>query len=73
MNGCREGSSSGSGPGARRSSSVAKKTLMLSVVAFAAFFLLTRPVGAADGVEATAGAITEGFEQVARFLGRLIT
>jgi hypothetical protein len=52
---------------------MAKKTLMLSVVAFAAFFLLTRPVGAADGVEATAGAIAEGFEQVARFLGRLIT
>jgi uncharacterized membrane-anchored protein len=45
---------------------------MLSVVAFAAFFLLTRPVGAADGVEITAGAIVEGFDQVARFFSRLI-
>jgi uncharacterized membrane-anchored protein len=45
---------------------------MLSVVAFAAFFLLTRPVGAADGVAMTARAIVEGFEQVARFLSRLL-
>jgi uncharacterized membrane-anchored protein len=56
----------------RRSSTIAKKTLMLSVVAFAVFFMLTRPVGAADGVTMTAGAVVEGFEQVARFLTRLL-
>jgi hypothetical protein len=51
---------------------VAKKTLMLSVVGFAVFFLLTRPVGAADSVQMTAGVVAEGFERLARFLSALL-
>ena len=48
-----------------------KKLLMLLVVAFAIFFLLVRPEGAADAVEFLADACGQMFRQVARFFGAL--
>jgi hypothetical protein len=51
---------------------MAKKALMLSVVAFAIFFLLARPAGAADAVEGLADVAGEAFRQVARFFTALI-
>ena len=49
-----------------------KKLLMLLVVAFAIYFLLVRPAGAADAVEFLVDACGAMFHQVARFLGALV-
>jgi hypothetical protein len=51
---------------------MAKKALMLLVVAFAIFFLLARPSSAADAVETLGGMAGEAFHQVARFFTALI-
>lgn len=52
---------------------MAKKALMLTIAAFAIFFLLSQPVGAADSVKFTAGAVGDAFQQVARFFGALVS
>jgi NADPH-dependent curcumin reductase CurA len=51
---------------------MAKKALMLTVAAFAIFFLLSQPVSAADSVKLATGAVGDAFTQVARFFGALI-
>jgi len=51
---------------------MAKKALMLGVVAFAIFFLLARPAGAADAVQTLGNVVGEAFHQVARFFTALI-
>jgi hypothetical protein len=50
-----------------------KKVLLLLVVGFAAFYLLSRPAGAANSVEDATAAIGEAFEQVAHFLTTLVS
>ena len=52
---------------------MAKKVLMLLVAAFAIFFLLSQPVGAADSVKVAAGGVGDAFDQVARFLSELVS
>ncbi len=51
---------------------MAKKALMLLVVAFAIFFLLARPAGAADAVQTLGGMAGEAFHAVARFFTSLM-
>jgi len=51
---------------------VAKKALMLAVVAFAVFFLLTRPEGAADAVQSGGEMVGDVFHQIARFFSALV-
>jgi hypothetical protein len=51
---------------------MAKKALMLSVAAFAIFFMLSRPEGAADAVQFAADAVAEAFHQIARFFTALV-
>ncbi|MGH3366717.1 MAG: hypothetical protein ACRDOY_05905 [Nocardioidaceae bacterium] len=50
---------------------VAKKGLTLLAVAFAAFYLLTQPEGAANAIEGAVGAILNGFDQILRFVTAL--
>jgi hypothetical protein len=50
-----------------------KKVLLLLVVGFVAFYLLTRPEGAANAVEDGAGAVIEAFESIARFFTSLVS
>ena len=50
-----------------------KKALLLLVVLFAVFYLLTRPEGAASAVEGAAAAIIEAFESMARFFTSLVS
>ena len=52
---------------------MAKKALMLLVVAFAVFFLLSRPESAADSVQGAGGAVMDGFDRVARFFTELVS
>ncbi len=47
---------------------MAKRVLMLLVVAFAVFYLLSQPVAAADSVKVAAGGIGDAFHQIGRFL-----
>lgn len=50
---------------------VAKKGLMLLVVAFAAFYLLTRPEDAASALEGAGDGVRTAFDQIVRFLTAL--
>ena len=50
---------------------VAKKGLTLLVVAFAAFYLLKQPEGAADAIQVAGEALRTAFEQVMRFFSAL--
>lgn len=43
------------------------------VIAFAAFYLLTQPVGAADAIKGAAAAVGEAFEAVIRFISALFS
>ena len=52
---------------------VAKKALVLLVIGFAIFYLLTAPEGAADSVKGAFTAVLDGFEQVMRFFNRLVS
>lgn len=52
---------------------VAKKGLVLVVVAFAVFYLLTQPEGAAQAIRGAAGAVIGAFEQVVRFISALFS
>ncbi|MGH3814325.1 MAG: hypothetical protein ACRDUV_18050 [Pseudonocardiaceae bacterium] len=49
-----------------------KKVLLLLVVAFAAFYLFTRPQGAAAAVQGAAGGLGQVFEQLVRFMTALV-
>ena len=49
-----------------------KKVLLLLVVGFAAFYLLTRPEGAANAVEGATVGVVGAFESIARFLTSLV-
>lgn len=48
-----------------------RKVVLLVVIAFAAFYLLTQPVAAADAVRGAVDAIFDAFEQLVRFASRL--
>ncbi|MGH3356209.1 MAG: hypothetical protein ACRDOJ_09950 [Nocardioidaceae bacterium] len=50
---------------------VAKKGLTLLVVAFAAFYLLTQPEGAAGAIQGAGEAVMSAFEQIVRFVTAL--
>lgn len=50
-----------------------KKALVLLVVAFCAYYLLTAPDGAADSVKTASGAVVDGCGQVLRFFNRLVS
>ena len=50
---------------------VAKKSLTLLVVAFAAFYRLTKPEGAADAIQVAGEALRHAFDQVTRFFTAL--
>ncbi|MDP9443520.1 MAG: hypothetical protein M3P83_03830 [Actinomycetota bacterium] len=51
---------------------VTKKAVALAVVAFAAFYLLTQPVGAADAIRGAVAAVGSAFEQLIRFVTALV-
>lgn len=53
-------------------SRVLKKGLVLLVVAFCVYYLLTAPAGAANAVSDAAGAVIDGFSQVGVFVNELI-
>jgi hypothetical protein len=48
-----------------------RKVVLLVVIAFAAFYLLTQPEAAADAVRGAVDAIFDAFEQLVRFISRL--
>jgi hypothetical protein len=48
-----------------------KKFFLLLVIAFAAFYILTQPVAAADAVRGAIEAVFDAFEQIIRFIARL--
>ena len=50
-----------------------KKLLLLLVIGFAAFYLLTRPEGAATAVEDATAGLVGAFEAIARFLTSLVS
>lgn len=50
-----------------------KKVLIGLVVAFAAFYLFTQPVGAADAIKGAAAAVGDGFEALIQFLTALFS
>lgn len=48
-----------------------KKALVLLVIGFAVFYLLSTPEGAADAVRNAFSAVLEGFGQLMRFFSSL--
>ena len=50
-----------------------KKVVVLLAVAFAVFYVLTRPEAAGNAVQATASFIGTGFENLIRFLASLFS
>lgn len=48
-----------------------RKVIVLLAIGFAAFYLLSAPVGAADSIKGAFTAVIDGFEQVMRFADRL--
>ncbi len=52
---------------------MAKKALLLLVVAFAVFYVLARPEGAGDSVQGAGMALAEGFRKVIRFFSALLS
>jgi hypothetical protein len=48
-----------------------KKVFALLVVAFAVYYLLTAPTGAADAVSGAASAVIDAFGQVGIFVNQL--
>jgi hypothetical protein len=50
-----------------------KKVLLLLVIGFAIFYLLTRPEGAATAVEDATAGVVGAFESFARFLSSLVS
>ena len=51
---------------------VAKKGVMMLVIAFAAFYLFTQPENAADAIRTALGAVLEGIRAVGRFFHALV-
>ncbi len=51
---------------------VVKKVIMLLVVGFGVYYLLTAPAGAADAVSNAAGAVMDAFSQVGVFVNELV-
>lgn len=49
-----------------------KKLLLGLVVAFAAFYLFTQPVGAAEAIKGAAAAVGVAFESIIEFITALI-
>jgi hypothetical protein len=54
-------------------SNVIKKIVMLLVLAFAIFYVVTKPAAAANLVESTASFIGDLFTSVVRFFGALLS
>lgn len=50
-----------------------KKVLVGLVIAFAAFYLLTQPAGAADAIKGAASAVGDAFESIIAFLTALFS
>ncbi len=50
-----------------------KKVLTGLVVAFAAFYLFTQPVGAADAIRGAAAGVQTAFESIIRFITALFS
>lgn len=67
------GGTSSAGSWREKVSTMAKKVLLLLAVAFAAFYLFTRPEGAAVAVQSAAGGLGQVFEQVQRFVSALFS
>lgn len=49
-----------------------KKLLVLLVVGFVVYFLLTSPTGAADAVSEISQGLLEAFQQIGVFVGELV-
>ncbi|SEG07351.1 hypothetical protein SAMN04489712_103110 [Thermomonospora echinospora] len=49
-----------------------KKWVKLSALAFAAWYVITRPVGAADAVSSAAGGLGNAAESVSTFFGAIL-
>ena len=54
-------------------SGVIKKVVLLLAVAFAIFYVITKPAQAADLVQSTAALIADGFTNVIRFFSALFS
>ena len=52
---------------------VAKKALLLLVLAFVVFYILAQPEGAGDSAQSAAGAVGEGFQKMIRFFTALFS
>lgn len=51
---------------------VAKKGVTLLAIAFAAFYLFTEPVNAADAIKGALDAVANGFHALIRFFSALV-
>jgi hypothetical protein len=51
---------------------VAKKSVMMLAIAFAAFYLFTQPENAADAIRGALDAVAAGFQAVIRFFNALV-
>jgi hypothetical protein len=52
---------------------VAKKVLTILAIAFAAYYLITEPSGAADAVSGAGAAVGDAFESVITFFTELFS
>lgn len=50
---------------------VARKALVLLVIGFVVFYLVTQPEGAADAVRGAAAAVGDAFDAIMRFFNAL--
>lgn len=50
---------------------VARKAVVLLVIAFAAFYLVSQPEGAADAVRGALAAVVDAFDAIIRFSSAL--
>lgn len=50
---------------------VAKKSIWVLVIGFAAFYLFTQPEGAADAIKGAFDAVLAGFQAIIRFFNAL--
>ena len=50
---------------------VARKALVLLVIAFVVFYLITQPEGAADAVRGAVAAVGDAFDAIMRFFNAL--
>jgi hypothetical protein len=52
---------------------VLKKAVVLLVIGFAIYYLLTAPAGAADSIRDASTAVIDAFGQIAVFVDELVT